>query len=202
MPNKQIQDLIMERRYLQYMQRMATKWRRKSLKELVPKATEPAIDLMKKLFTYDPKERLSAHEVLQHPFLADMYNPKDPGLKLGDPISFYDFEFETFIVERDIIRELILDEIIISNSKEARGKNRKLKAANPKGILETKYFRKASKKKVDSKAETRAEAQRQSMNILNQAIAKAQQEQLKQKEPPKNEPTQVSRSPVKKLSQR
>jgi hypothetical protein len=36
------------------------KYQKKNLKELIPNASEDAIDLMSKLFTYDPSERLTA----------------------------------------------------------------------------------------------------------------------------------------------
>ena len=36
------------------------KFQKKSLKEFIPNASDDAIDLMSKLFTYDPKERLTA----------------------------------------------------------------------------------------------------------------------------------------------
>ena len=200
MPSKHIQELIHNKNYLQYMKRMSSKWRRKSLKELVPTAPEPAIDLMKKLFMYDPNERLTAQEVLKHPFLANCWHARDPGLKMGEPISFYDFEFETFIVEKDIIRELILDEIIIQNSKEAKQQNRKMKVMNPKGVLETKYFRKASKKREDPRKPI--DVQKQSMNILNQAVVNTSDPpKPKDEAPAQNEPVKVSRQPVKKLSQ-
>lgn len=45
----------------------------KSLQELIPNAPSEAIDLLGKLFVYDPKERLTAIQVLEHPFLADLY---------------------------------------------------------------------------------------------------------------------------------
>jgi serine/threonine protein kinase len=38
--------------------------KRKTLAELIPNAPPEAIDLMEKLFTYDPKKRLSAKQVL------------------------------------------------------------------------------------------------------------------------------------------
>lgn len=36
------------------------KFQKRNLKELIPSAPSDAIDLMEKLFTYDPKERLTA----------------------------------------------------------------------------------------------------------------------------------------------
>ena len=41
---------------------------RKTWKELVPNAPDDAHDLLSKLLTYDPNDRLTAREVLEHPF--------------------------------------------------------------------------------------------------------------------------------------
>jgi len=56
------------------------KFQKKNLKELIPDAPDDAIDLMEKLFTYDPKIRLTALQVLQHPFLQELYDPKTNNL--------------------------------------------------------------------------------------------------------------------------
>jgi serine/threonine protein kinase len=44
-----------------------------TLEELIPNAPPEAIDLLKKLFTYDTDERLTAEQVLSHPFLEGVY---------------------------------------------------------------------------------------------------------------------------------
>lgn len=61
---------------------------------------------------------------MQHPFLEELYDPKnDDQIMEGEHINFYDFEFEQFSINKEILRELILDEIIMANSKEARNIN-------------------------------------------------------------------------------
>jgi len=92
---------------------------------MIPTAPAVAIDLIKKVMTYDPDERLTALEVLKHPFFEELYDPEeDESIVYGDPVQYYDFEFESYSLEKDIIKELILDEIIMYNSKEARKQNR------------------------------------------------------------------------------
>ena len=59
----------------------------------------------------------------------------------GDPVKYYDFEFEQYTINKDIIRELILDEIIMANSKEARKINRELRESHKDGVLEMIYER-------------------------------------------------------------
>jgi hypothetical protein len=63
--------------------------------------------------------------VLEHPFLDEIYDPDhDDQIIEGDPVRYYDFEFEQYTIHKDIMKELMLDEIILSNSKEARKINR------------------------------------------------------------------------------
>jgi hypothetical protein len=68
-------------------------------------------------------------------------------------VKFYDFEFEQFTLQRDIIKELILDEIIISNSRMARAENKILRDENEQGILEKIYKKSKNEAYVDSKEE-------------------------------------------------
>ena len=62
-------------------------------------------------------------------------------MKEGEPISYYDFEFEQYTVNKKILREMLLDEIILANSKEARAYNKQLRQMHPEGILEKIYMR-------------------------------------------------------------
>lgn len=56
-------------------------------------------------------------------------------------MSYYDFEFEQYTINKDIIQDLILDEIILANSKQAREVNSKLRITYKDGILEKLYDR-------------------------------------------------------------
>ena len=108
----------------------------------MPTATDSAIDLISKLLTYDPADRISANEMLKHPFFHDIISPEDDDQIIeGDPVNYYDFEFEMYSLNKSILKELILDEIIMSNCKEARKENRKLRTNNPNGVLEKIYVR-------------------------------------------------------------
>ena len=52
--------MILHSKYLQYMKEKAPSIKRESLEVLIPNAPPEAIDLLKKCFTYDPAERLTA----------------------------------------------------------------------------------------------------------------------------------------------
>ena len=95
---------------------------------MIPSAPPIAIDLIKKLMTYDPSERLTSLEVLKHPFFEELYDPEDDqSIIYGDPVQYYDFEFESYTLEKEILKELILDEVIMYNSKDARKQNRQIR---------------------------------------------------------------------------
>ena len=94
--------------------------KRKTFRESLPSAPAVALDLIMRLMTYDPKERLDAQQAMTHPFLVDLYTPLlDQEIKESQPIKYFDFEFENYTLTKEIIRELILDEIILSNSSQA-----------------------------------------------------------------------------------
>ena len=50
---------------------------KKTLKGTYPSASKEAIDLMKKLLAFNPKDRLSAEEALKHPYLEDFSDPEN-----------------------------------------------------------------------------------------------------------------------------
>jgi len=87
----------MNKKYANQIQTLAPTVKRKSLSDLIPNAPPAAIDLMSKLFTYDPEVRLTAKQVLEHPFLESLYDPQgDKSLVEGKNVRYFDFEFEQF----------------------------------------------------------------------------------------------------------
>lgn len=88
-----------------------------SFKEKFPDADPEALDLMQKLLTYDPEIRLSASEALTHPFFKDLHDPNDE--MTSEALSYFDFEFENYSLDKKILRELILDEILLYHNKNA-----------------------------------------------------------------------------------
>ncbi|KAI8998353.1 kinase-like domain-containing protein [Gaertneriomyces semiglobifer] len=50
------------------------------LRKRFPYLTEHGLDLLSRLLTYDPKQRITAEEALRHPYFSESPKPKDPSL--------------------------------------------------------------------------------------------------------------------------
>jgi serine/threonine protein kinase len=88
-----------------------------SLKELYPKASADALDLMSHLLDYDRYARFTAVDALEHKFLASFHNPEE------EPVCEipFDFNFEFYSQKYDFTYSLC-DEIK-SFRDEVRSKN-------------------------------------------------------------------------------
>lgn len=129
-----------QRHYLDYMEVHQNFQSRQALSSLVPRAPPDVLDLLAHMLTYDPSKRLTAKEILQHPFLSACNPSKDKMIIEGHPIIPFEFEFEKYCLNETILRELITDEVIVSNSKEAELKLEAIQTKFPSGILGKLYF--------------------------------------------------------------
>jgi len=87
---------------------------------------------------YDPEKRLTAEEVLQHPFIEHLFDPEnDRTLVRGNPVKYFDFEFENLDLPQSALKDLILDEIVLGYSKDAVEVVKRTKKAHPEGILKS-----------------------------------------------------------------
>ena len=94
-PNEKIRNEIRNTNLLTYLMENCATIEQKTWGQLIPNGSPEALDLISKLITYDPDERLTAKEALQHPFLAEIYDPEDDSdIIEKEPVNYYDFEFE------------------------------------------------------------------------------------------------------------
>ncbi|GAC72447.1 mitogen-activated protein kinase [Moesziomyces antarcticus T-34] len=97
---------INSRRSRDYIRSMPLR-KRRDFRTLFPKASPEAIDFLQKTLTFDPRNRLTVEECLQHPYLSAYHDPDDePGAPRLDPDFFYfDMQKES-ITKEDLRKEL------------------------------------------------------------------------------------------------
>jgi serine/threonine protein kinase len=84
--------------------------RRGKALEMVFRDTNPlAIDLLRKMLTFDPTKRITVEEALEHPYLAELHYPEDE--PTTNKVSRFDFEFEKQVMTMRELKDLIYDEI-------------------------------------------------------------------------------------------
>uniref|UniRef100_A0A3B4XL48 mitogen-activated protein kinase n=1 Tax=Seriola lalandi dorsalis TaxID=1841481 RepID=A0A3B4XL48_SERLL len=77
------------------------------LAKLYPQAEPQALDLLGAMLRFDPRERISVTQALEHPYLSKYHDPDD------EPICVpaFDFEFDKLPMNKEQIKEAILMEI-------------------------------------------------------------------------------------------
>lgn len=83
----------------------------RDLKTVFKGANADAVDLIKRMLTFDPKERITVDEALKHPYLRELHDESDePTTTL---VSAFDFDFEMYHLKSEDYRELIYEEIML-----------------------------------------------------------------------------------------
>ncbi|XP_058477671.1 mitogen-activated protein kinase 7 [Solea solea] len=77
------------------------------LAKLYPQAEAEALDLLRAMLHFDPRERISVTQALEHPYLSKYHDPDD------EPVCVpaFDFEFDNLSMNKEQIKEAILMEI-------------------------------------------------------------------------------------------
>lgn len=92
-----------------------------------------AIDLLKKMLTFNPKKRITVEDALAHPYLSALHCPDDE--PITTPVSAYDFEFEIYDLKREDYKELLYEEVMLYQSEEKIQEYLENKMKYPNGIL-------------------------------------------------------------------
>ena len=90
----------------------------KDFNELFKGANPQAIDLIKKMLTYDPNQRITVEQALQHPYLERLHFEEDE--PTGEPVSDFDFDFELFSLKIPEFKKLMFEEIELYHDDEKR----------------------------------------------------------------------------------
>ncbi|KAK8455012.1 hypothetical protein SEVIR_4G067800v4 [Setaria viridis] len=108
-PNEADLDFVNEnaRRYIRQLPRHA----RQSFPEKFPHVQPLAIDLVEKMLTFDPRQRITVEGALAHPYLASLHDISD------EPVCSmpFSFDFEQHALSEEQMKDLIYQEALAFN---------------------------------------------------------------------------------------
>lgn len=78
-----------------------------SFSKLYPKATSSSLDLLDKMLTFDPRDRVSIEQALEHEYFI---NVRDKSVEITCPIPF-DFDFEKVDLTQEKLKNLVFEDI-------------------------------------------------------------------------------------------
>jgi len=101
---------IKSRRARQYMMSLPF-YQKKDFRVLYPQANPQALDLLDRLLTFNPDDRITVEEALSHPYVSAYHEPQDEPVAPPLPPNFFDFESNQQNMSGEDMRRLVFDEI-------------------------------------------------------------------------------------------
>ena len=98
-----------------------------------------AIDLLKKMLSFDPEKRISIEGALSHPYMKNLHFSDDE--PTGEAVARFDFDFELYSLKTPEYKELIYEEILLYHDEASVNNYLELKEQNPDGCLWRRYGR-------------------------------------------------------------
>ncbi|OMJ66207.1 hypothetical protein SteCoe_37039 [Stentor coeruleus] len=89
-------------------------------------ANPHAMDLLRRLLTFDPDKRITVDQALEHPYLEGLHYPEDE--PTTHPVSLFDFEYERQILTMKDLKDLMYDEILLYHFNDKKQEYVKAKA--------------------------------------------------------------------------
>ena len=85
-----------------------------------------ALDLLKRLLTFDPEKRITVEEALVHPYLEGLHFPEDE--PVTQPVSLFDFEYERQVLTMRDLKDLMYEEILLYHFRDKKAQYEHAKA--------------------------------------------------------------------------
>lgn len=96
-----------------------------------------AVDLLKKMLVFDPNQRITVDDALNHPYLAELHCSDDEPITTH--VSAFDFDFEIYELKNSDYRDLMWEEIMLYHDDEKIQEYLNNKETYPDGMLHLKY---------------------------------------------------------------
>ncbi|KAF9074293.1 mitogen activated protein kinase [Rhodocollybia butyracea] len=102
---------ITPRRSREYLRSMPIR-KRQDFNALFPLASAEAIDFLQRTLTFDPDNRMTAEEGLEHPYVAAYHDAEDEPLALPMDADLFSFDDIKEQLSRKQLKELLYEEIV------------------------------------------------------------------------------------------
>lgn len=144
----------------------------RSLQSMYPNASEEAIDLLRKLLMFNPDQRITAEQALEHPYLAQFHNPEEePSCDKPIKIPIDDNKKLSVAAYREELYTSII-KVAVEVNKEKRAKKPKKKSTKKTGEGSTK------KKKSTKSAAAAGEGGEKKKSTKKKASSKTPDSQI------------------------
>ncbi|AAS53390.1 AFR019Wp [Eremothecium gossypii ATCC 10895] len=87
------------------------RYRRASLRAVIPHANPLGLDLLQRMLVFDPRRRITAADALRHPYLATYHDPRDEPDGTPIPASFFDFDHHKDKLTTRDLKRMLWDEV-------------------------------------------------------------------------------------------
>lgn len=131
-PSQRLIDSVTDKDAKKFMQALPKK-KAANLKDVLKCEDQSAVDLITQMLKFDPSQRITVEQALEHPFLECWHDPNDE--PTGDKVSQFDFDFELYNLKIDEYKELIYQEIQLYHSEALVQAYMKNKKEHPNGLL-------------------------------------------------------------------
>jgi len=99
----------------------------KDLDAMFADSNPMAVDLLRRMLVFDPKKRITVDEALEHPYLDQFRMPDDE--PTTESVSYFDFSFEREVLDMQLLKDMIYEEILLYHFTSKKEEYEKLKLA-------------------------------------------------------------------------